>query len=414
MRLLVVDDEELLRESLKELLRPEGYEVITARDGVEALEHIAHQEFAVILSDNQMPRMSGLDFLARAREIQPHATRILITGVVDLDTVLNSINRGELYRFVIKPWVREELLATLKNGAQRHQLVTHNQRLLAETHRLNTELAHANLNLARQLQREVEQNRQLEGLNRELNENLHHSVELCLKVLQTFYPSLGSRARRVHQLCEKLAQAQQLKEPDRSTLVIAAQLHDIGLLGIPRDLIKKYQRFPQSLTEAEQALLQHHPVWGQELLAFSNQLSEVGKLVRSHHERFDGKGYPDQLQADTIPWLARLLSVAIAYVDIGKNEADTLAELRRQAGTVIDPEALRVLLKTGPGDFVSRGQREVLLNELRPGMVLARGIYASNGLLLFPEGQELSSVFIEKLASHHRVNPIKHSLLVYC
>lgn len=413
-RLLIVDDEEVLRELLQELFQSSGYEVMTSRDGQEALELVRQHSFSVILSDNHMPRMNGLDFFAKAQLIQPHATRILITGIVNLETVLECINRGEIYRFVIKPWVREELLATVKNGLHRYQLLVQNERLTTQTQQLNQQLSAANLSLEKQLQRELEQNRQLETLNRTLNQNLHRSVELCVKVLQTFYPSLGSHGRRVRLMCEKMAATLQLGAEERLTLDIAAQLHDIGLLGIPRDLIKKFHRFPSSLSEAERTLLRQHPVWGQELVGFIDKLSDVGKLIRSHHERFDGQGYPDQIAGSEIPWLARLLTAAITYVDIGKNEAETLTELKRLAGNALDPEAVRALLRAGPGDFVSRGQREVLLNELTPGMVLARGIYTANGMLLIPEGQKLSDIFISKLLSHHQVNPIKNTLLVYC
>ena len=129
--ILVVDDEEMVRQVLSETLTREGYQVSAAADAFQALELLGRTQFSVILSDNHMPRMHGLDLLARAREIQPHATRILITGVVDLETVLDAINRGELYRFIIKPWVREELLATLKNAVQRFDLILQNDALLA-------------------------------------------------------------------------------------------------------------------------------------------------------------------------------------------------------------------------------------------------------------------------------------------
>lgn len=413
-RLLIVDDEEVLRLNLQELFRSQGYEVMVSQDGAEALELVRQYSFAVILSDNQMPHMTGLDFFAKAQLMQPHATRILITGVVNLETVLECINRGEIYRFVIKPWVREELLATIQNGLQRYQLLVQNERLTTQTQQLNQQLSAANLHLEQQLQRELEQNRQLEALNRALNQNLHRSVELCVKILQTFYPSLGSHARRVRQMCDKLSTTLQLSAEDRFTLDIAAQLHDIGLLGIPRDLIKKFHRFPGSLNQAERTLLRQHPIWGQELLGFIDKLSDVGKLIRSHHERFDGHGYPDQIGGNEIPWLARLLTAAITYVDIGKSETETMMELKRMAGTVLDPEAVRAVLRASPGEFVSRGQREVLLNELTPGMVLARGIYTANGMLLIPEGQKLNEIFISKLLSHHQVNPIKNTLLVYC
>lgn len=412
--ILVVDDEEMVREVLSETLTREGYRVTTAPDAFHALELLARTPFAVILSDNHMPRMHGLDLLARAREIQPHATRILITGVVDLETVLDAINRGELYRFIIKPWVREELLATLKNAVQRFDLIVQNEALLAETKKLNAQLAQANHELEQQLRRELDQNRQLEQLNKTLAGNLQRSIELCIKTVQTYYPSLGSRARTVHQFCKAMAVTLNLSSAERTTLEIAAQLHDIGLLGVPRELIKKWQRTPELLGDAELALIRQHTIVGQELVGFIDHLEGVGKVIRSHHERWDGTGYPDRLAGENIPWLARLLAVAVQYVDLGASNDQALISLKRMAGSALDTEAVQVFLRCGAGEFISRGQREVLLHELKPGMVLARGVYTANGLLLFPEGQSLSPTFIDKLLNHHRVNPIRQSLLVYC
>ena len=412
--ILVVDDEEMVRQVLSETLTREGYQVSAAADAFQALELLGRTQFSVILSDNHMPRMHGLDLLARAREIQPHATRILITGVVDLETVLDAINRGELYRFIIKPWVREELLATLKNAVQRFDLILQNDALLAETRKLNAQLGQANRELEQQLRREVEQNRELEQLNRTLAGNLQRSIELCVKTVQTYYPSLGSRARSVHQLCKAMSVALKLSVPECTTLEIAAQLHDIGLLGVPRELIKKWQRHPGSLGDAELALIRHHPIVGQELVGFSDQLEAVGQVIRAHHERWDGTGYPDHLSGENIPWLARLLSVAVQYIDLSASDDQALLAVKKLAGTGLDPEAVRVFMRCGAGEFVTRVQREVLLHELQPGMVLARGVYTANGLLLFPEGQSLSSTFIDKLRNHHRVNPIRQSMLVYC
>lgn len=411
---LVVDDEELVRQVLAETLMREGYTVHTACDGIQALEQVNQHSYAVILSDNHMPRMRGLEFLTRAREIQPYTTRILITGVVDLDTTLEAINRGELYRFIIKPWVREELLVTLKNAAHRFELITENERLLDQTRRLNTELERANRELEKQLKRECEQNRRLDALNQALESNLQRSVDLCVRTLQTYYPSLGSQALRVKEACTRLAAGLQLAHDDRTTLEMAGQLCDIGLVGVPRALIKKWQRYPQSLEEAEQNLIRQHPALGEELTGFIANLKSVGPIIRSHHERFDGTGYPDGLAGESIPWLARLLSVVLSYVEGLERGTDALNVIKREAGKGLDPEAVRAFLRHGPGEFVSRGQKEVLLNELAPGMVLARGVYNAHGLLLIPEGQLLSRVFIDKLMNHHRVNPIRQSLLVYC
>src|SRR5438105_380274 len=190
--ILIVDDEEIVLAGLRENLRREGYQVVTAPNARVALETANRQLFAVIISDDQMPQMTGMEFLSQVKTIQPNATRILITAVLSLDTVLDAINNGEIYRLIVKPWLRGELLATVKNAVQRYESVGGNAALQAETQARNEQLRQLNHSLEMQLAHLAEQHRQLSGLNEALAGNLQHSVQLCLQVMETFYPTIGS------------------------------------------------------------------------------------------------------------------------------------------------------------------------------------------------------------------------------
>lgn len=406
-RILVIDDETIVLKALSQTLLAEGYEVITADDPLSALELIQKTEFSVILSDQQMPRISGLEILALAKEVRPNATRILITAVLSLNTVIEAINKGEIYRFIVKPWLREELLATIKNAVQRYQLIQQNDALRREALAANTELA-------AKIQRVDEQNKLLENLNSALHRNLEQSVQLCLKTLETFYPVLGSRTRRALQLCKAFGESLRLSAEEKRVLEISAQLYDIGLLGTPRETIKKWQQNPDSLTEAERSLIALHPVLGQELITFVADLRHVGIVVRAHHERYDGQGYPDGLEGENIPWLGRLLAVAVAFASLPYETSVAAAEIARSAGSAFDPDAVRTLQRCLPHAALPRNQRQVTLGELLPGMVLAGGIYTASGLLLISEGQLLNEPQIEKIQNHNRVNPITQTLMVYC
>ncbi len=412
-RLLVVDDEEIVLVALREALMREGYQVVACSDPLQALNALREQPFSVIITDHQMPNLTGLEFLSQAKEIQPDATRILVTAVLSLSTVIDAINKGEIYRFVIKPWLREELLATVRNAVQRHELICKNKVLQATALAMNEKLSRLNNTLKEQVARVDDQNRQLENLNNALQRNLQHSVELCLRTMETFYPTLGSQARRVYELCKPMAESLQLTAEQRQSLEVAAWLHDIGLVGVPRQLIRRWEHDSGSLNEAERALIEHHPVLGEELAGFAHQLSGVGEAIRTHHERFDGTGYPDRLERDQIPWLGRLLAVAVAYAESNHAQEVTVELMQQGSGTKFDPEAVRAFLRSLPKALVPRKQREVLLSELRPGMVLAKGIYTANGILLIPDGQQLSEAYIDKLRNHNRLNPISQSLLVY-
>ncbi len=413
-RLLVVDDDEAMLMILQETLHREGYEVVTTTSPLEALDKVAVDTFSVIVSDQRMPEMSGVELLGQIQKIQPEATRILLTGVVDLKTVIDCINKGEIYRFLMKPWLHEELLMTMRNAVQRHELLSRNAQLHETTRAMNAQLLELNQSLQQKIAHEADQNSQLAKLNLALHQNLQRSVELCLKTMQSFYPSLGVQAQRVHGLCRAMATNLHLTQDQRQLLELSAWLHDVGLVGVPRRLIKVWQKSPDLLSAADLAVIQHHPVLGQELAGFVHHLTEVGVLIRGHHERFDGKGYPDRLAGDEIPWLGRLLAVAVGFVEAELKGEDGLDFVRHGSGKAFDPEAVRVFIHAQPHAAKVREEQEIPLSELRPGMVLARGIYTSNGMLLIPAGQVLNEPNIERLQNHHRVNPIRQTLTVYC
>lgn len=412
-RILVVDDEEIILVALYETLRREHYDVVTTSDPATALAELKKNEFSVIITDQRMPAMTGLELLGQARQIQPHAIRILITAVLSLDTVIDAINKGEIYRFVVKPWLREELLVTVKNAVQRYDLIRQNARLQASTQAMNDQLTDLNRALEKQVKLVAQQNEKLADMNRELEQSLLRSMELCLHTLQTFHPTLGNQARCVAQLCRSMADISNVSPDDRRVLESAALLHDIGLVGVPRQLIRKWQDNPQTLDAAERALIEQHPIFSQELSAVGDGMERVGEVIRAHHERFDGTGYPDRLAGGNIPWLARLLAVAVAYASTRLSGQDAVEDIRRQSGAAFDPEAVRAFMKALPTVPAVRKEREVLLAELRPGMVLAHGIYTPNGSLLVPEGQQLNTTYIEKLVNHNRIQPITQSLVVY-
>lgn len=413
-RILVIDDEEIVLAGLRETLVREGHMVVTVSNPFVALQELKKQPFSVIISDHHMPGVTGLEFLAQAKEIQPNATRILITAVLSLDTVIEAINKGEIYRFIVKPWLREELLTTLKNAIQRYELINHNAALQAETVALNKQLRELNQSLEQQVAHVAAQNQNLVRVNQALVENLQESVQMGLHILEAFHPALRNQAWRVHELCRAMADTLNLSAEKRQALEFSAWLHDIGLVGIHRDVIKRWEETPETLSPDETAVLQSHPILGQELVKFVHHLEEVGGVVRAHHERFDGKGFPDALHGEEIPWLARLLAVAVGFAASPLGEAGAIEGIQQESGSAYDPEAVRAFMRALPQAALPRKEREVLIAELQPGMVLAKGIYTPNGLLLVPEGQPLNEGVIRKILNHNQTTPILQSLLVYC
>ncbi len=412
--ILIVEDEPVVLATLKSTLEREAFHVVGCTSPIKALAVLAERDFAVIISDQRMPEMLGLDFLVESRRLRPHTSRILLTAVLNLPTVVDAINRGEIYRFVAKPWLREELIATVRNAIQRHLLTTHNLELQAETTRLNDQLTGANRALEAKVKDLEQQRQQLDAANQELTSQYEHSLELCRRILTAFDPILGSQAKTLVEFAAKMAETEHFNAAERHALRSAAWLCDLGLIGVPRELLRSFRsRNLDHLTDRERAMLRHHPIYSQTLATLVDARTDVGETIRAHHECFDGSGFPDGLSGAAIPWTARCLAVAVGFVEAGLPKPAATEHVLAQSGSSFDPEAVRLFLKVTHLVNLPRQVTEILLEELEPGMMLATGIYSPHGLLLVGEGQTLGPGIIAKIRSHNDVTPISQRLLVY-
>jgi response regulator RpfG family c-di-GMP phosphodiesterase len=411
--ILVVDDDESILHVIEEQLKWEGHRVVTASNSSSALDALATTAFSVIICDQCMPDISGLDFLAKARELRPSTSRMLITGVLSLDTMIDAINRGEIFRFIAKPWLRAELLATVQNGVQRFELHEANHRFHFEAVRLNEQLTAANAELQSKLEELVHQKRDLDGANAALKTNFEHSLELCYRIINTFYPLLGQRTKSVVDICRRMADTTHFTDEEKHVLTVSAWLHDIGLIGFKRELLHKYFTAPGTLSGDENATLKNHPAYGQTLASFVDELRAVGETIRAHHERFDGRGYPDGLAGEGIPWTARCLALAVYYVESMMTREQTIDALVKESGKRFDPEAVRLFFKVTQIAELPQTVREIMVDDLVPGMRLVKGIYSPSGLLLVAEGQDLNAATIAKIKNHNMLVSVTQRLLVY-
>ena len=410
---LIVDDDEIILVALNETISIEGYRIVQTTSPLQALEYIRKEVFAVIVSDQRMAEMTGLEFLAEAKKIQPDASRILITGVLTLKTVIDAVNKGEIFRFLAKPWIREELIATVKNAYQRFQLIALNHKLKEDTLKLNERLAKANAELQDRLRELRENENKLEATNEALRKNFDHSLELCDRIISVYYPLLGEETRAIVNLCDRMIETGPISAEDAYVLRTAAWLQNIGLIGISRELLSKARKNPDQLSGNERRLIRNHPIYGQTLAAFVDALETVGTTIRAHHERWDGEGYPDGLAREAIPKPARMLAVAVHFLECSLNKEEAVDDILRKSGSAFDPEAVRLFMKATRLVTLPRKYKEVLLSELSPEMVLAKGIFSPTGLLLIPEGHVLTEKMVDKIRDHNMVDPINQCLLIY-
>ena len=139
--ILVVEDDPMVLATLKVTLECEQFQVAACSNPLHALPLLADRDFAVVISDHKMPEMMGLDFLAECRRIRPNSTRILLTAVLNPSKVVDAIAQGDIYRFIAKPWLRNELIAAIRDAVERHHLIAENAELRAEVGRLAKELS---------------------------------------------------------------------------------------------------------------------------------------------------------------------------------------------------------------------------------------------------------------------------------
>jgi HD-GYP domain-containing protein (c-di-GMP phosphodiesterase class II) len=167
------------------------------------------------------------------------------------------------------------------------------------------------------------------------------------------------------------------------------------------------------LNPDELKLLKNHPAYGQTLASFVDSLRTVGETIRAHHEQFDGKGYPDGIAGELIPWTARCLALAVFYVESTLPKQQTVDAIVKESGKRFDPEAVRLFFKVTQIAELPQSVREIMVDELAPGMRLVKGIYSPSGLLLVSEGQELNPATIAKIKNHHMLTSVTQRLLVY-
>ena len=411
--ILIVDDDRDVLSALSETLAAEGYSIVCCANALEAVQMLKNRPFAAVLADQNMPDLTGLQLLAQVRDLQPDCSRLLITGLLAVDTLIEAINQGEIYRFIAKPWERGEIVATLHNAVNRCFLLRENRRLHEQAVQLNETLEQSNSELKSNLSLLEEQKLHLDRAHDALRQNFEHSLGLCFRLISTFYPLLGRQAQAVVEICRAMAATDYFTDAERHVLMTSAWIYDIGLVALDRPLLHKLFTRPESCSPEEHALMRHHPIIGQTLAAFVDQLQAVGATIRAHHERFDGAGYPDGHAGENIPWTARCLAVAVAFVQTGLPKAQACEFLRAQSGLGFDPEAVRLFFRATRLSDLPRNVKEVLMAELKGGMELARGIVTPSGLLLVPEGQVLTDLAVLKLQNHSMLRLVTERLLVY-
>ena len=411
--ILLVDDEASILSSLRRLLRPSGYTIHLAESGKAGLEVLEREHVDVVVSDMRMPEMDGAQFLEHVRNRWPGIVRLLLTGYADIGSTIDAINRGQIYRYISKPWDDNDLMLILRDALERRRLQSENERLQALTQAQNAELKELNSGLEQKVQertRELEQaNASLKVANERQKQNFLVSIKTFSGLMELRSGGVAGHARRVADQARKLAAHLGVDAKSQQDIFLAGLLHDIGKIGFSDAMLAK--PVPRMNGE-EMGLYRKHALAGESALMPLDELKGAAHLIRAHHERFDGQGFPDGLLGLAIPLGARILSVVNDYdgLQIGTladkllNRDEALAMLVRSRGKRYDPQVVDAFVELLGGVAQEPPSRDVAVAaaDLQPGMVLARDLVGRDGALLLAADYVLDESLVRQIQNYAR------------
>jgi len=342
MRVLVVDDDEGIRQLVHALLRQANYRADAVEDVRAAQKKLAANRYDIVITDITMPGLSGIDLLKMLHQNAPDVPVILMTGNPDLETAAEAIRTGSAVDYLSKPFSARDILRTVARAAEIKEVRDENRRLADENE-------HYQLHLEKRVK---EKSEELIHAYNEIRVSYDFTLEALAAMLDARERATGRHSVRVRDLSLILAGKMNLSSSEREDIARGTLLHDIGKIGIPDDILLK----PGRLTDEEKIIMKSHVQTGYNIVKSSDYLSVAAELILSHHEKYDGSGYPRGLKGEEICLGARIFSVVDAYdamrsVRVYKKAVSAkqaLEEVLRCCGTHFDPDIVDVFLTCRP------------------------------------------------------------------
>lgn len=376
-KILFVDDDLNILSGYMRALRKHGQfeTAVGAENGLLMLEHDG--PYAVVISDRQMPQMDGVRFLSKVREKSPDTVRIMLTGNADLESTIELVNQGNLFRFLTKPCSVEVIGKAIDDALQQYRIMLAERELLEKT--------------------------------------LRGSVQVLVDILSMVDPNSFGRSQRLKDRIGPLARM--LGVTNVWELELAALLSQIGCVTIPANVTAK-SNTPQALSAVERDLLASVPEIGRKLLMNIPRLQNVAEIVLYQHKHFNGEGFPlTQVSGENIPLGSRLLLILqdlLQLEDNGATPSQAVDQLIKRAGRY-DPKLLELLVKAYAGKVWRKEEliRQVAVKGLQIGDTLVSDVFNQDGMLLMTSGHKLTSATLEKLLNFARLYGVKEPISVY-
>ena len=326
-KIIVVDDEQGIVDSLSIFLKRSGYDFTGLTNPLEAIERVRNEHFDMMILDFMMDPIHGDEVVEEIRKFNKDLYILLLTGHKDLAPPLETIKRLEIQGYCEKSDKFDQLLLLIESGIKSIE----------------------QMNTIKTI------NKQLHDKNEELERAYLDTIGILRQTVEAKDPYTRGHSDRVSEYSVLIGKKLGLDEKTLHILKIGGLFHDIGKIGIPNSILLKESK----LSDEEYSQIKNHPMIGVHMLGDAAIFTDILPIVKHHHERYDGRGYPSQLVGDDIPYVARIAAVADTFdaMTSKRSYRDSLpidvvrAEIERCSGTQFDPNIAKVFLDIMDNDF---------------------------------------------------------------
>ena len=326
-KIIVVDDEQGIVDSLSIFLKRSGYDFTGLTNPLEAIERVRNEHFDMMILDFMMDPIHGDEVVEEIRKFNKDLYILLLTGHKDLAPPLETIKRLEIQGYCEKSNKFDQLLLLIESGIKSIEQMNTIKTINEQLHDKNEELERAYLD----------------------------TIGILRQTVEAKDPYTRGHSDRVSEYSVLIGKKLGLDEKTLHILKIGGLFHDIGKIGIPDSILLKESK----LSDEEYSQIKNHPMIGVHMLGDAAIFTDILPIVKHHHERYDGRGYPSQLVGEDIPYVARIAAVADTFdaMTSKRSYRDSLpidvvrAEIERCSGTQFDPNIAKVFLDIMDNDF---------------------------------------------------------------
>jgi ActR/RegA family two-component response regulator len=369
-----VDDEKNILNAYKRNLRNQ-FQIYLADNPETALEIIKrYGPFACVISDLKMPEMDGLTLLGKIKELAPDTVRILLTGYADLNTAIEAINKGNLFRLLTKPCSMKDMEIAINDAIAQYNLIVSERELLTKT--------------------------------------LKGSLSVLIEILSTVQPLVFNFTMRFKSLAKSIAE--RLKYPNMWEVEISALLMHIGLVSVPADIIEK-KLHGLELNSEEEKIFRNHAELGAKLISQIPRLEKIAQNIKLQYEPYFVLKEKFKESPDRFPFVAAVLKTLNDYFELlakGTPESEAIKKMENNLETY-DPAVLGALEAEILGVEKDRTIKLIKLAELQPGMILAKDLRDANNFLLLPKGTKINPIMLSKIANYAKMTKIYEPVEIF-